>query len=1213
MGIGEKIVGAVGIKATPYTKDFRHELERKLKVIEDNTHFTVNVDNARVDRNRLRRQIQQQLGNLNNNQVSFSGVITEESKRSVLKDVEDLVDQASRKTIKLNTNAATTAASAQLAWVSRDRFVNLIAKVDAGSVAAVGTTLAALSGLRVSGDILKDIKDWAKELDKTLPRLTAFTGGITSLTGAVFGLTGGLVGVGAGISHITPALLTLPGLILNSAASITGLVIAWKDAETRLESLKQDFKDLAQIIRDDYWASAQAPVERMVKTLMPQLRESFADLSRGMGDFTARISEAFERRLDNGELNKIFRGMSDGWRTLAAGADGFAGSIISLSQIAARYTPRIAGWLSKQAQSFSNWMEATATDGRMDAWMERAIDMMEALGDATKSTAGIFSGLYQAADAAGHGGLRGFADMLERWDEAVNSATFQTTLTSLFRGSQVAMQEFKAGFKELGYMVRDLAPQFERFLGSGGGFLGGMIGELSKALNNPQVERGLDALSQGFDDALSGMAKYLPKIGETFGNVLQLIGTGIGKLLPVATQVLAALSPIADELIGALIPAVNTLATMFGNLLTAVTPLIRGLAPMAPLLAGIWASFAGARVLTGISATFAGFAQNLALASYTSKTSGIPGFLGGLGGASSSAVSSLGRVTAFLGGPWGIAIGLGATALTGLYSALDGTKKSAAEVADTILQTGDAIRGLEAAAQGNRIREWFSGVDNTTYIRDMDTYIAKMREGKHSVHEMMSAQVDQAFVMWQSNRAYDNAVDAMTRYGEGLGNLAGRDFAAAQAAFQQQIAGLSETEKWYALVSDEMAPYLGQVEALASKYGIAAQESNILRLATGDLVFATNQATGETELISASLAKARSAADEARTGLEQLRAELGLMNGDQLGVEQSAINYASALDRMNIAATNAEASVTGTNSASLALRQSMLDAEGAITANADALAAAGRPADEVAAAYLRGRDAMAEMLVAQGQFASATEAHAWMDTTYGKGADLADMLYQVATAEQLVTDTEARAQITQFGGFETIEVLDAVTGAVHRIPVTKNTTLTSTDSASGTIWYVDGLQIADKYFTIFANYKESFAGTGSHAGWAGNDSRNGNLFSKGSKAFRSGGFQSGIYSSNSAIHKFAEKSLPWEAYISPAPGARGRNFNIWEEVGKRLDFFDRGGFVKQRNLGDYQIGVTGVNGGSKTVNLTVNNPVVQDLHKDTRDSVDLAEQTMGAF
>lgn len=67
---------------------------------------------------------------------------------------------------------------------------------------------------------------------------------------------------------------------------------------------------------------------------------------------------------------------------------------------------------------------------------------------------------------------------------------------------------------------------------------------------------------------------------------------------------------------------------------------------------------------------------------------------------------------------------------------------------------------------------------------------------------------------------------------------------------------------------------------------------------------------------------------------------------------------------------------------------------------------------------------------------------------------------------------------------------------------------------------------------------------------------NGNLFTY--KQFANGGMNSGIYPGGAEIHKFAEKTLPWEAYISPKSDQRTANYGTWLEVGDRLGFQQQG-------------------------------------------------------
>src|SRR5690606_39258043 len=130
-------------------------------------------------------------------------------------------------------------------------------------------------------------------------------------------------------------------------------------------------------------------------------RNAFRDLTAGVGDFTAAMAKAFGEELADGRLESIFRGIAEGWRVLGTGASGFAGALVNLSEIAAKYTPRLAHWFVRQANTFDAWLTAISTDKRLDRWMETAIDSMYDLWDVTRGISGVFAGLYTAADAAG--------------------------------------------------------------------------------------------------------------------------------------------------------------------------------------------------------------------------------------------------------------------------------------------------------------------------------------------------------------------------------------------------------------------------------------------------------------------------------------------------------------------------------------------------------------------------------------------------------------------------------------------------------------------------------------------------------------------------------------------------------------------------------------------------------------------------------------------
>lgn len=602
-----KNVGRVSIRVVPDTTRFRQELRRQLATIERTTSFTVRVDKANVDRTKIRESIRRQMSEFNDIGTNANVEVTVDSARikrgslrksiqaqfDEMKDVRVWIKPGIRKedqeifhrqvahmvdnaedTVNIGVQAHTAAATAQLRWVSRPRWVDIFIRINKKSLVATMTTLAALSGARLSWKWIDSLLTKIRDLDRNLPKILNWTSGLTALFAAIAGSVSGLSGIGAGLFSITPALLVVPGLFLNALASLTVLIVALRKAGDELAPLKDNMSELARIMESGFWDRARQPIIDLVTGLMPQLRNAFREVSAGVGEFTAALAKAFGEELANGRLESIFAGIAEGWRILGTGASGFAGALVNLSEIAAKYTPRLAGWFVRQANTFDAWLTAIATDRRLDRWMEQAIDSMYDLWDATRGFAGVLAGIWRAAESAGSGGLRGFGQLMLQWREIVNSAEFQRGLEAVFRGSYVAMDAFGDAIRSLGRLFSNMPQQMERFIGSVGGFLGGIFDAAFKALDNVQVRVGLDTFSAGLENALAGIKPALDPIARTFGNLLGLLGHMAENLLPTAASVLASITPVLDGLISAVEPILPTLADAVRQIASDLAPAI---------------------------------------------------------------------------------------------------------------------------------------------------------------------------------------------------------------------------------------------------------------------------------------------------------------------------------------------------------------------------------------------------------------------------------------------------------------------------------------------------------------------------------------------------------------------------------------------------------------------------------------------------------------
>ncbi|MBQ9917352.1 MAG: hypothetical protein IJO71_09150 [Microbacterium sp.] len=615
----------------PDTTKFRNDLRDKLRQIERTTTATVRVDRAdvdraavresikrqmadfrglslesqievlvdraKVDREKVRASIQAQLREFGDLRVNLDPRISEKGKETFNHEIDKLIRHNSGKKVDLAVNAHALAASATISRVARPRFVELIVQVNKGSMAKALTTLAALSGARLTFKWIDDLLDRVRDLDKNLPTILGWTTGITSLVAALAGSVSGLVGIGQGLFSILPAFLVIPGLVQNAIGSAAVLIVALKNTKKELAELGPGFTALGNTINTTFWARARQPLLDLINGLMPQMQNAFRELATGVGDFTGALAKAFSNELGNGRFEAIFANVAEGWRILATGADGFAGAITSLSQIAARYTPRLASWFVRQANTFDNWLNSISNDGRLDAWMEQAIDSMYDLWDAVTGVAGVFTGLWRAADQAGSGGLKGFAEMMQEWKRITNGPAFQRGLTAVFRGSYSAMEAFGGAVKAIGDLIADWPDQIERFIAASGNFLGGLIEGVFQALNSPQFAAGLDGLSSGLGRSLEGLLPSLQPIADTFGDFLGLLGDLAANLLPTAAGVLADLMPSIENVISAIRDSgvLEKLATAVSDVSSRLGPVVEGLvSAFSPALISALEAFADA-------------------------------------------------------------------------------------------------------------------------------------------------------------------------------------------------------------------------------------------------------------------------------------------------------------------------------------------------------------------------------------------------------------------------------------------------------------------------------------------------------------------------------------------------------------------------------------------------------------------------------------------
>lgn len=285
--------------------------------------------------------------------------------------------------------------------------------------------------------------------------------------------------------------------------------------------------------------------------------------------------------------------------------------------------------------------------------------------------------------------------------------------------------------------------------------------------------------------------------------------------------------------------------------------------------------------------------------------------------------------------------------------------------------------------------------------------------------------------------------------------------------------------------------------------------SALLAFALDDTTAATGEATQATTELEAATQEAVGELDDMRRALDEVAGKAM----DMAAAHDDALGSINAL----VDASKAEGvSLDGTNDASIRFRDSIRSVEQAHRDSADAILANGGTLEDARAEWQRGRDKVIEMRVAMGQ--SREEAIRWADQNLGSSAQVVGALSNVSSAIRGIPNPKPIVL--------TVDTSPALRGIDQFITQQGNRVIRVRVAA-------DGASIRQGSITVSPN-------------------EDGGLYTY--REFANGGMSSGIYPGGAEIHKFAERTLPWEAYLSPKSDQRRENYGTWLEVGSRLGF-----------------------------------------------------------
>lgn len=529
----------------------------------------------------------------------------------------------------------------------------------------VNSAVARLSGGRLMHNLTNEVRDMVLNLDTSIPSIAKMSLMIANLGASALHALGGLLGLGSSLAKLGGLALPLPALLAAVGTSALILTFAFKDADKYIGDVQKKFASLRQVISGNFWAKAEEPIRRMANTLFPTLRSGLASASGAMGTFVAKMAGVLGSNLGKSTLGVFFSNLTKSINIAGTGIQSFTRGFLTLVKVGSGWLPNMSQGFNSVTAAFDKWVQKAAATGKINAMIRAAVDVARDLGRVLTNTVGILSGLANAANKAGAGGVKGLADALARINGIVNSPKFQTALVTLFQGADKAMAGLARALGPVGDAIAFLAPTLANIMTMAGNTVGAVISAIAKAISNPVFAKGLNDLFAGIQAGIGHLLPVLPIVADKFGKLGSLIGTMAGTFGKVGAAVIRFAAPLID-LIPKIQPIVVSLGDAFVKLLDKLAPVKAAFVGvigsildfinknnLAPVIAGIALGFAGLLKAVGPVAAFFGRFGGI-ISKIAPKLAPLMQSLGGAGGAA----KILGGALRALAGPVGIVIGL---------------------------------------------------------------------------------------------------------------------------------------------------------------------------------------------------------------------------------------------------------------------------------------------------------------------------------------------------------------------------------------------------------------------------------------------------------------------------------------------------------------------------------------------------------------------------
>ncbi|MFB8026028.1 MULTISPECIES: hypothetical protein [unclassified Streptomyces] len=452
--------------------------------------------------------------------------------------------------------------------------------------------------------------------------------------------------------------------------------------------VSSQWKEMRKSVQEELFSKIADQVRPLTKSLLPQLEAGLGSSASQVGNLLRQMSKgaqtkSFARDFDQiaASSNRVSGSLIRGLKNLGHWAGDF---VVASGPAVERFGALTEGW--------TEWLRAATetnrADGSLDRFLQRSIDKSKQLIRSTTDLGHGLAGMGRAAEDSGNSLLKGLEFQMKYFNAWANSAQGQQRMKSFFDQSMPVYRETIGLFGDLGKGLARMARDDS---------LVNLVRQIRYELM-PAVGSFLDTLGRALGPQLIALLSSIVSIFD------QLSAAGLG--LGVIVQAFAAFTVAVNSAL----QAVPHLGSALGLLLGAFLAL-RVLRGVSTLLGGVGAAvtrsttaLVGApsriQAVTGAWTRAGAVYQRVA-----TQTGGIAGAARGATAATRVMSRGLTGMLGMVGGPLGLALGVGAVALMAFADRQQDAAQAAAEHRAQIQSLVDALRMSNGAIDDNVVAQ----------------------------------------------------------------------------------------------------------------------------------------------------------------------------------------------------------------------------------------------------------------------------------------------------------------------------------------------------------------------------------------------------------------------------------------------------------------------------------------------------------------------------